>query len=159
MIQFYQTQQLNSQQKQEIFQIWNSEYPTGISYNDLGEFENYLEGLADKVHVLMLDEQHKVKGWLAHFNRASERWFAMILDPTLQGLGYGSKLLALAKNVNPVLNGWVVDHNDYKKADGSPYTSPLEFYTKNGFRLKEDRLEIKNLSTVKIQWALDQKQN
>lgn len=157
MIQYYQTQKLSKIQKEQIFNIWNSEYPTGISYSNLSEFDNYLDGLADKVHVLMLDDDHRVVGWLTHFNRADERWFAMILDPSLQGKGYGSKLLSFAKNVNPKLSGWVVDHSDYTKADGSPYESPLSFYLKNGFELrKEDRLEIKNLSTVKIQWSIHQ---
>lgn len=73
----------------------------------------------------------------------------------MQGDGYGTRLLNLAKEKEPVLNGWVIDRNEGVKYNGKPYRSPLEFYLKNGFQtIPGIRLELATLSAVKIQWKV-----
>lgn len=150
------TNQLSEEQKLQIFEIWNNEYPAKIGYKDISEFEAYLEKLADQHHILALDSAQSVKGWFFDFIREEDRWFAIILDSSLQGKGIGSKILDLAKSTNTVLNAWVTDHNTDFKKNGEPYLSPLQFYVKNGFEvLTEVRVETDTLSAVKIRWTKD----
>ena len=60
------------------------------------------------------------------------------------------------KNNEPVLNGWVIDHNNDKKKNGQQYISPLKFYEKCGFGILSDvRLELDKISAVKIKWTND----
>ncbi len=83
----------------------------------------------------------------------NEKWFAMILDSQIQGKGFGTHLLNEAKQSVTELNGWVIDHNNYKKTNGTTYKSPIDFYLKNNFIiLSETRLEISKISAVKIKW-------
>lgn len=147
------TNQLTETQKLQIFEIWNNEYPAKIGYTDISQFEAYLEKLADQHHILVLDEDEKVKGWFFDFIREEDRWFAIILDSSLHGKGIGTKILDLAKSSNTVLNAWVTDHNTDLKKNGEYYQSPLQFYIKNGFEVLTDtRIETDILSAVKIRW-------
>ena len=58
------------------------------------------------------------------------------------------------KQVEPILNGWVIDHNNDKKINGLTYFSPLKFYEKCGFEIQTDnRLELDKISAVKIKWV------
>ena len=87
------------------------------------------------------------------FTRDSSRWFAMIVDSSAQGKGYGTQLLNVAKAIEPELNGWATAHNRYTKSNGEPYLSPLNFYRKNGFTILENvRFTSEKLFAVKIQW-------
>ncbi len=143
---------LSKQQKSQILAIWNNEYPKRLNYQTLADFEAYLQKLEDQHHILVIDESEKVWGWYFHFMRDGERWFAIILDSKLQGQGFGTHILNLAKFIEPTFNGWVMDKNDLKQ-NGEVYKSPLEFYLKNGFKLLPDvRLEIPQMSAVKIRW-------
>jgi len=120
------------------------------------EFDSYLVGLENLQHVLVKDGRNNVLGWYSDFKRANEIWFAMILDTSVHGKGIGTSLIEKAKKSNKTLNGWVIDHADYPKNDGSMYKSPLEFYLKNDFKvLKETRLELPKISAVKIIWMAD----
>ncbi|NVK84255.1 MAG: GNAT family N-acetyltransferase [Cytophagia bacterium] len=144
---------LSEEQKAQIYEIWNVEYPSKIVYKHISEFEAYLEKLTDQHHILALDENENVKGWFFDFIRDEERWFAIILDSSLHGKGVGSKMLDLAKSSNTVLNAWVTDHNTDLKLNGEYYQSPLQFYIKNGFEVLTDvRIETDILSAVKIRW-------
>ena len=146
------TKSLTDTQKVQILEIWNKEYPERLVYKTLSDFEAYLEKLADQQHILVIDDNERVYGWYFHFIREEERWFAIILDSDLQGQGFGTRILDLAKEMEPVLNGWVMDKNDLKK-NGEIYPSPLQFYLKNGFELlSETRLETDRMSAVKIRW-------
>jgi len=147
------TNHLSEDQKLQIFEIWNNEYPAKIAYKEISEFEAYLEKLADQHHILVLDENGHVKGWFFDFIREEDRWFAIIIDSSLHGKGIGSKILDLAKGSNTVLNAWVTDHNNDSKKNGQPYLSPLGFYVKNKFQVLSDiRMETDILSAVKIRW-------
>jgi GNAT superfamily N-acetyltransferase len=124
-----------------------------LNYQTLADFDRYLADLNDQSYILMVDGQDHIQGWYVGFARDNERWFAIILDAKMSGKGFGTQLLNLAKEKEPVLNGWVIDHNNDKKRNGETYASPLNFYLKNGFELlAECRLELKKLSAVKIRW-------
>lgn len=148
-----QTSILTSEQKQRLFELWNSEYLERIFYNDLEEFEKYLEGLLNIKHYLLIDDLKQLQGWAFTFLRDNEDWFGIIIDTTIQGKGFGLLLLDQLKIDNLVLNGWVTDHENFLKRNKKQYLSPLVFYTKCGFIVNENiRLENEKISAVKIRW-------
>jgi len=150
---FIKSTELSKPEKKELLQLWNNEYPEKLNYNTIPEFENYLESLHKPNHILVKDKEQKVKGWYCDFLRENEKWFAILLNSEVQGKGLGTKILNLSKEKEIELNGWVIDHNNYKKKNGEIYESPLAFYTKNGFKkLTENRLETGKISAIKIQW-------
>ena len=147
------TNQLSAHQKSGIIHIWNNEYPQQLQYHSPEEFDTYLSKLKDCEHIIFEAEGGQIIGWLMVFWRDDAKWFAMILDSAFQKQGLGSHLLNLAKERNTQLNGWATDHENYRKANGEIYRSPLTFYQKNGFQiLTETRFENEILSSVKIQW-------
>lgn len=145
---------LSDKQKEEIFELWNNEYPEKLSYNSVKDFENYLKNLTNQHHYLLLNENKQINGWAITFIRDNEKWFAIIISEKFHGKGEGTKLLNKLKDEENTLNGWVIDHNLDKKLSGKIYQSPLEFYTKNGFKtFNEIRLELEVISAVKIKWT------
>ncbi len=139
--------------KEEILAIWNREYPVGLSYHSVTEFEHYLSQFTHQKHWLALDDKETIKGWCFLFNRDGKRWFAILIDSNCQRKGLGTKLLTLARKSESELNGWVVDHNNDIKSNGDIYPSPLRFYLKHGFNLLDDnRLEMEYFSAVQVQW-------
>lgn len=148
------THQLNHQQKEQILQLWNNEYPEKLAYKNIEGFENYLEKLSKVNHFLLSNDDEKIQGWAITFERESETWFAIILSDNLHGKGWGTKVLNELKQNKNELNGWVIDNSNDKKRNGSFYKSPLEFYLKNEFKILSDiRLELEIMSAVKIKWA------
>lgn len=148
-----QTTVLTLNQKQSLFELWNSEYPEKIGYNELSEFENYLDGLSNKEHYLLVDDQNQILGWAFAFFREQEDWFGIIINSKIQGKGFGILLLDELKKNKLVLNGWVIDHQNDLKQNNEPYLSPLDFYTKNGFLVHQNnRIENEKISAVKISW-------
>lgn len=144
---------LTDRQKQDITLLWNTEYPAHLAYENVSGFENYLAGLSNPTHLTISDQEGCTKAWLIIFTREEARWFAMILDSSLQGKGIGTQLLDEAKKLETELNGWATDHTRDIRADGTAYPSPIGFYQKNGFEiLSGTRLEKGALSTVKIRW-------
>lgn len=147
------THQLNQEQKEQILQLWNNEYPEKLAYKSIDGFENYLEKLNEVNHFLLMNDDEKIQGWAITFEREGDTWFAIILSENLHGKGWGTKVLNELKQNKKALNGWVIDHSDDKKRNGSFYKSPLEFYLKNGFEVLSDtRLELEIMSAVKIKW-------
>ena len=152
-MEFLKTKELSKTWKTEILELWNSEYPENLNYKTLQDFESYLKNLTDQSHILMFNENKNIQGWYVDFLREEERWFAILLDQKIQGQGFGTKLLNLAKEKESELNGWVIDHGNDKKLNGEFYRSPLSFYLRNGFKqLSDERLELDKLSAVKIKW-------
>lgn len=101
----------------------------------------------------MIDESQNIRGWCFDFIRENEKWFVIVVDSKLHGIGLGTKLLNAAKEKEVELNGWVVDHNRDRKKNGDFYRSPLDFYLKNGFeKLSESRLVLDKISAVNIKW-------
>jgi len=147
------THQLNLVQKEQVLQLWNNEYPEKLAYKNMAGFESYLENLNEVKHFLLANNDEKIQGWAITFKRENETWFAIILSENLHGKGWGTKVLNELKQNKKALNGWVIDHSDDKKRNGSFYKSPLEFYLKNGFEVLSDtKLELEIMSAVKIKW-------
>jgi GNAT superfamily N-acetyltransferase len=148
-----QTTSLTLDQKQSLFELWNSEYPEKIGYAELSEFEIYLDGLSNKEHYLVVDNQNQILGWAFAFFREAEDWFGIIINSEMQGKGFGKLLLDELKKNKSVLNGWVIDHQNDLKQNNEPYLSPLGFYTKKGFLVHQNnRIENEKISAVKISW-------
>lgn len=143
---------LTADQKRQIVNLWNDQYPKALSLEGVKGFDEYLEKLSDKHHLLLLDHG-KVLGWLIYFMRDDERCFAMLLDTHLQGKGMGSALLRKAMELNTQLVGWVIDTNEHLKNDGSVYRSPIEFYKKVGFEIIPDVATVKNgIKGIRVRW-------
>ncbi len=144
---------LNEKQKLEITELWNNEYPKALNHLSVIELDQYLDTLSNKNHILLFDENGAVKGWLIYFLRDNEQWFSLLLDYSLQGQGWGSKFLNLAKERNSELNGWVIDNDNELKQNGENYKSPIGFYRKNGFEVRTDiQLKKKNINGIKVTW-------
>jgi hypothetical protein len=153
LIRIIKTQVLTFEQKISIFELWNLEYPKTVCYSDISQFENYLKGLLNKKHYLLIDLENKILGWGFTFVRDNETWFAVILNSKTQRSGFGTLLVNELKENNSSLNGWVIDHNNEIKQNGDPYISPVSFYCKNGFMFDDNtRLENEIISAIKIVW-------
>lgn len=148
-----ETASLSDIQKSVVMQLWNKKYPAQLGYAHMDEFNQYLDALSDKVHYLGTDYGGRIIGWALSFTRNSERWFAIIIDRSAQGQGNGTAMLDALKGKGERLTGWASDHECYVRFDGTPYPSPLAFYLRHGFIVREDvRLDIEKLSTVRIEW-------
>jgi GNAT superfamily N-acetyltransferase len=150
------TETLTDKQKAEINNLWNKEYPTSLRHHEISDLDNFLNGLNDKYHSILVNDSGVIIGWLVTFKREGGTWFSIIVDSEHQGDGLGSKLLGLAQGKEKELNGWVIDHQNDKKQNGLAYIPPLDFYKKNGFHVFEDiRFEKDEISAVKIKWSQD----
>ena len=156
LMKFIEPEKLSQGQKEEVFELWNNEYPDVLAYSALAEFDDYLNNLDNRYHILLVDDAEKVKGWYLEFTRDDEKWFVLIVGSEVQNRGYGSQLLEMGKSRTDKLNGWVIDHNNYKKLSGEPYLSPLGFYVKNGFKVLHDKvLKTEKINAVQIEWRRD----
>jgi hypothetical protein len=150
-----QTVFLTLEQKKVLYNLWNSEYPEKLVYDNFFEFENYLQGLSKIKHFLLVDNKDELKGWSFVFEIENENWFGLIINSEIQKNGYGTLLLNELKNHKSVLNGWVIDHQNDIKNNNRAYLSPIEFYLKNGFVIcPNSRLDNTKISAVKINWTL-----
>lgn len=144
--------ELTEAEKHQVLELWNKEYPASITYKDIPAFDEFLVKMGSPRHKLLI-ENEVLAGWIATFDRDGERWFSIIINSQLQGKGIGKRLLEMAKSEEAHLCGWVVDHQDYLKLDGTSYNSPLQFYIKLGFEvISEVRYKGDRLSAVKIYW-------
>ena len=143
---------LTSHQRSEVQRLWNEEFPDTLRKETMEDLMQYFSKLGRHRHFLLTDADQMV-GWMITFDRAGDRWLALLVDRKWPGRGPGSRLIAYAKQHEKVLNGWVVDESNYYKADGSAYPSPLEFYLKNDFRLVDDRFENEKMRAVRVRWV------
>lgn len=140
-------------QKESIFRLWNTAYPSSITYVFMAQLNSYLNNLLAPEHYFLVNDQNEIAAWALTFSRDNERWFAIIVGDGYKKKGLGTLLLNQIKLNATVLNGWVIDSNKYFKSDGVQYISPLNFYMKNNFKVLPDiRLEIPQMSAVKIRW-------
>ena len=152
MMDIVRIQSLGVTEKTRILELWNNEYPAQLAFESLIAFENYLRVLSKPLHYIVV-KNGNVVAWAFAFDRDGERWFAIIVSNTIQHKGCGTALLQKLKEDNPVLNGWVTDHNNYKKHNGDIYISPIDFYLKSDFNICDgERLETEKLSAAKITW-------
>ncbi|MCM8568609.1 GNAT family N-acetyltransferase [Gramella jeungdoensis] len=150
---FIKTRKPGVKQKEQLFKLWNNEYPKGLNYNDISELDEYLQKLEDQNHILLVTNNNEIKGWYADFIRDGERWFLAILDSEFQGKGYGNQILQMAKKTNRELSGWIIDSENYIRANDKPYRSPVAFYRKQGFQVLEDiKLQTEKINAIKIRW-------
>ena len=84
---------LTEQQTKSVYQLWNAEYPLRLKYDHIDEFTAYLDKLENKNHFLLNDEDGKLQGWCATFVRDNEKWFAIILNSSIQGKNFGTLML------------------------------------------------------------------
>ena len=151
-MEFLRTPEIPEPFKTDILNLWNKEYPQHLSYNTLSDFNNYLKTLIEASHILIIKD-NKVLAWYVNFIRNRKKWFVILLNSNIQGKGYGTQLINLAKKEESELNGWVIEHDNDLKQNGEKYKSPLGFYLKNGFEvISEDRLELETISAVRIRW-------
>lgn len=144
---------LNDSDLIQLYRLWNDEYPVGIGYRNLENFKMYLNNLQDLSHFLLVDDSKQIMGWAFSFKRENADWFALLISDSFQKRGYGKIFLDKIKSRCTELYGWVIDHNNDLKENGEPYMSPLQFYIKNDFIvLPDERLELDNISAVKIRW-------
>src|SRR5690349_14300776 len=120
---------LTKDQTNQIDCLWNEVYPVklknrfGLLLNDISEYN----------HHVLLNEADQVIGWAVAFLRDEEIWFSVLVSPANQNKGYGKMLIdSLTQNYKN-LCGWVIDHNNDLKQDGSIYYTPMQFYQKNSF--------------------------
>lgn len=152
-MQIFTSQVLTAHQKEKAYQLWNNEYPQQLKYAHIAQFDEYLKGLDDLIHYLLFNSEESMVGWAATFNRNSEKWFAIIVDSSIQGEGYGTAMLNAIKGNEQCLVGWAINHDGDTKLNGHPYPSPVAFYLKNQFCVIEScRLETEQISAVKIGW-------
>jgi GNAT superfamily N-acetyltransferase len=144
---------LTSNQKGDIFTLWNNEYPRQLAHNSTDDLEKYLDKLKNKKHYLLINESDQILGWGLVFIREGETWFAMIIAEQIQKQGFGTKLLARMKKNHDRLCGWIIDHEEYIKVCGEKYLPPANFYLRNGFQIiPKERYDSEQLSVVKIKW-------
>ncbi|MGI9056875.1 MAG: GNAT family N-acetyltransferase [Pyrinomonadaceae bacterium] len=144
---------LSNAQKTRIIKMWNVEYPLSLAHSGISSFDEYLEKLGDKRHFLLVDSSGEIVGWAMLFERDEAHWFAIIVDGSVQGKGLGIKLLDALKSVEKNFFGWVIAKDDFVKANGEKYRSPLGFYKKIGFNIHENEKLVKqNISGIKIEW-------
>ena len=149
-----QTAKLSAEEKSQVLTLWNSQYPVKLAYHSLADFDVYLQNLTDLTYYLWTDNESNILGWASTFTRDNEKWFAIILTETLQGKGFGRKMLDELKQHKSVLNGWVIDHDNDIKKNGEFYKSPLKFYVRCDFNILTDqRIELEKISAVKIKWT------
>ncbi|GAA4458771.1 GNAT family N-acetyltransferase [Rurimicrobium arvi] len=148
--------ELSVRERDQLFHLWNREYPLSLRYADTAALDRYLAQLSNVRHYLLHNEG-QLQAWAVVFDRNDERWFAIIVDEAQQGCGTGRALLQQLQRDEPVLNGWVSDREGEYKADGSLYRIPLSFYLRNGFTIVPgERLELPQLSALKIRWRADE---
>lgn len=145
-------QTLSRSTREELRNLWNKEYPFKLKMNSNQDFDEYLAGLRNLIHHIVYSDSDKIMAWFFTFEREEGKWFAIIVDSAYQMQGIGKRLLEIGKHENVELNGWVIDHDSDLKENGRRYTSPLNFYIKNGFQVLEHRLETEKISAVHIFW-------
>jgi len=147
------TKSLTPEQRESIYQLWNNEYPSGLLFSELSEFREHLWSMDNIDHFLILSSDEEVIAWSMIFDRDGQRWFSIIVDTDYQGNKLGTKLVKKLKENEEELYGWVVDHDNDRKASGEKYKSPLNFYKRNGFVVvPEERYDNEKVSAVMIRW-------
>src|SRR6478609_6733766 len=104
-----ESENLTFAQQEAVRKLWNQEYPEKLMLQKAADFENYLQNLNGKRHLLVLNDLKEIAGWAFLFERDLDTWFAIILDSKIQKKGFGSLLLSRLKARKTQLNGWVID--------------------------------------------------
>lgn len=149
-----QIESLNAEQKIDLFEIWNNEYPVKLVYNSFSDFEHYLHQINLNRIYLLMNEDKQIAGWAYTFLIDQEVWFSILIERAQQEKGHGTAMLRILKELEPSLTRWVIDHDMEHRKDGTRYHSPMRYYLKKGFDvIRDQRLEIGLISAVKIKWV------
>ena len=137
---------ITKHQINQISLLWNEVYPLKL----IDRFGQLMIDTEIIEHHILVSEDQDMIGWAATFLRDDEVWFSIMISPANQNKGYGKMLLGSLKSNFKQLSGWVIDHNNDYKKDGSIYCTPIQFYLKNDFHLSPERLESDIISAAKI---------
>ena len=149
MFNIIKTKNLSPEQQAQVNQLWNDEYP--IKLKD--RFPILLNGVEHYRHYLIESENKSVLAWAVDFEKDNEIRFSLIVSSKYQGKGLGSLLVETLKAEIKEFYGWVIDHDNDVKSDGSYYRSPMSFYIKHGFEvLENDRIQSEMLTATKVRW-------
>jgi GNAT superfamily N-acetyltransferase len=148
-MEIFKTTTLTSDQFQQINSLWNEEYPTKLK----DRFGLLLDGVEFYQHYI-IEQHNEVIAWAVAFEKDEERRFSIIVKNEYQGKGLGKLLIDRLKDDLLEFYGWVINHHNDLKQNGEFYSSPIEFYLKNGFEvLNEQRIDSEMLKAVKIRWT------
>jgi len=132
----------------QINTLWNEEYPEKLK----DRFALLLEGVDNYTHYMISDNENRLAAWAVLFHKEEPR-FCIIVSRHHQGSGLGRQLITRLQQEQSELYGWMIDHNNDRKADGSTYHAPVSFYLKLGFRVYHDvRIDNELVSAVRIGW-------
>lgn len=67
-LQFQSVELLSPNEKRQIMELWNREYPSRLVYADLTSFEKYLDALEKPTHILVRLND-RIVGWGTKFYR------------------------------------------------------------------------------------------
>jgi predicted GNAT family N-acyltransferase len=149
-MQLINTATLSDNQIQQINVLWNQEYPKNL----INRFSILLGDATNYQHFLLENEAQQVLGWAVLFDKENETRFSIIVGEASKGMGLGSRLMDALKQACPCFYGWVIDHDNDIKNDGSIYRSPLMFYLKHNFEvLSDQRLDTPIIKAVKVKWC------
>lgn len=143
---------LDASLTQAILVLWNEEYPVQLRMS-AEAFTAFVDRGGAVTHYVGTAGD-RLMGWGMCFDRAGERWFSLIVAREAWGQGIGRTIVEAMQADEPILCGWVIDHDRDYLASGERYTSPLGFYLKLGFDVLDDiRWEDDRISAVKIRWT------
>lgn len=145
----HKTKVLTTKQFKQINQLWNEEYPKNLK----DRFPILLEGVNNYNHYIIDDPNKNVIAWAVDFEKDKQVRFSIIVSSINKGKGFGGKLIAKLKEENEEFYGWVIDHNNDLKLNGSPYQTPMPFYLKHNFEILNDsRIDTEMIKAVLIKW-------
>lgn len=143
---------LSNSDLSQIYNIWNSVYPTQAVFMTENDFRVYLDKTSDKTHFIFRNNALTIDGWLMTFTRDDNRYFVLLVSENNQGKGIGTTLIKEMKKIEGRVAGWIVELDTYLKLDGSLYHSPISFYKKLGFSITKEKSDSNGFSTIKIIW-------
>lgn len=153
MMKIIETNSLTAEQKKQIHNLWNREYPRELVHERLEDFDQYLEKCGRPVHYLIQEKDKSIQSWACSFTRDLEKWFVVLVKDKVQGLGHGTALVNKITAGESKISGWAIENDNFVKTDGKVYKSPLNFYRKTGFTIcPAIKLKSEKISAVKIIW-------
>ena len=153
-MQITKTKEITERQWSQINTLWDEEYPVKLN----GRFPILFDGADWYNHYIMEDEHNNVIAWAVDFQKDNQIRFSIIVDTNHKGQGLGGMLIEKLKSENSEFYGWVIDHNDDLKSNGTTYHSPMPFYLKHGFEILPDiRIDSEMIRAVLIKWSSEGK--
>lgn len=145
------TTSLSANQIQQIDVLWNQEYPKNLQ----NRFSILLTDASNYRHFIIENDAREIVAWAVLFDKENETRFSIIVTEASKGLGLGGQLIDALKQACPCFYGWVIDHDNDLKNDGTNYRSPITFYLKHAFEvLTEQRLDTPIIKAVKVKWSV-----